>query len=111
MTDRHPTTRQDRFDKADAAFNDACAEVNRTYEAWTDACERLKRIGRERLDAWGDLVANGAEPPLQPAPGATLRAFQEWSLDAIDRHADGAVGEPAEPERKWPLSDHPDQVG
>jgi len=50
------STRRDRFDKADVAFRQACADVNQSYSVWTDACDRLMRIGKERLDAWNELV-------------------------------------------------------
>ena len=52
--------RQDRFDKADEAFKKATADVLESYEIWSDACERLKRISAERLEAWRDLVKNSS---------------------------------------------------
>lgn len=54
-------TRQDRFDKADEAFNKACRENADAYDAWSDSCARLRRINKERLAAWKDLVACHAE--------------------------------------------------
>lgn len=55
VTDR--ATYHDRFNKAEAAAREANAEVKKAYGIWFDACERLKRIERERYDAWCDLVA------------------------------------------------------
>ena len=52
-------------EKADAAFRQACADVNESYTVWSDACERLQRIGKERLEAWGELVETLAIPESQ----------------------------------------------
>lgn len=48
----------ERWEKADAEFTKACAEVNDTYYAWTAACDRLKRLTRERSEAFQALAAS-----------------------------------------------------
>lgn len=55
MTDR--ATHHDRFNKADAEARKAYAEVKKAYAIWSDACDRLKQIERERYSAWCNLIA------------------------------------------------------
>lgn len=50
--------RQDRFDKADAALMEARKECERTWTIWHDACERLRRIERERNQAWAAIISD-----------------------------------------------------
>lgn len=61
---------RDRFDKADAAFAQACAEVNTSYDVWVGACERLDSIGKERMAAWDNLLEKTIIDP--------------WSADCVD---------------------------
>lgn len=67
------STRRDRFDKADVAFRQACADVNQSYGVWTDACERLMRVSKERLDAWNELLDTVLEIEPKSADGQDAR--------------------------------------